>query len=369
MRVHVRRLELLALMIDTLHAQITNLQSIKSQYHGKTRVALNSEAEETINKCEREIAKLQDEVDAAKRIFNRPVVPSSVYPPSPVLATHREELMRNAAPGHTGLTPQKPSFDPQDITAATKTPETKDAVEITPPPEHDLEQMSVFVNNPIPKHVNFKCRVTRSRSGFRATYHLTTMNGNVCLLSAVKKASLGSHFSFHLASRKDKEHHCGDLRSAMGAHAFHLTDHSEHRPSIERAVVYYKIDYGQANNNEYGMKMKVIIPTLEKDPTGRQDNDLYAQYKNKQFDSMLSPTRLSLSLSLSLSVCLSNCPLFFPCADIHVLANKQAVWVPALQSHILQYSSQAITKAAYSSVKNFQLVCCCADLPSPTSPC
>eukprot|EP00163_Fabomonas_tropica_P034597 TRINITY_DN964_c1_g1_i3.p1 TRINITY_DN964_c1_g1~~TRINITY_DN964_c1_g1_i3.p1 ORF type:complete len:294 (+),score=91.30 TRINITY_DN964_c1_g1_i3:155-1036(+) len=179
MRVHVRRLELLALMIDTLHAQITNLQSIKSQYHGKTRVALNSEAEETINKCEREIAKLQDEVDAAKRIFNRPVVPSSVYPPSPVLATHREELMRNAAPGHTGLTPQKPSFDPQDITAATKTPETKDAVEITPPPEHDLEQMSVFVNNPIPKHVNFKCRVTRSRSGFRATYHLTTMNGKL----------------------------------------------------------------------------------------------------------------------------------------------------------------------------------------------
>lgn len=280
MRVHVRRLELLALIIDTLHAQIANLNSIKGQYHGKSHKALNPEAEETVNKCEREIAKLQDEVDGAKRIFNRPVVPSSVYPPSPVLATRREELMRNAAPGHTGLTPEKPAFDPSDTTGATKAPAPHDAVELQAPPEHDIDSLTKFVHQPIPKHVNFKCRVTRSRSGFRATYNLTTMNGNVCILSAVKKASLGSHFMFHVGSRKDKENHCGDLRSAMGAHAYHLTDHSEHRSSQERAVVYYKIDYGQANNNEYGMKLKVIIPTLEDQESTR--DDLYTQYKNKQ---------------------------------------------------------------------------------------
>lgn len=324
-------MEIVAILIDNVRSQIACYEKIEKLREGRKKGN-----EEEIGLIEREIAVLQSEIDHGRLLFRDPVATNTVVPPSPVLAIRTQTLKEDGAGPSIipfNLADELDSIpsdlkdigkDPLPIHHDTTANPTPVPVEL-PADRTDALAMIRFVMTAIPKHTTLRCTIRRDKGSlWGADYTLHHDRDPEPILFASKKASLGSHYQVFLAS--DRNTAIGDLRAKLNSNIHKLVALDPHTPPRDEASIYYRLD-SKGEEGEYGVHMKVVIPALEvRERPSERPADLQVAYEQKDLE------------------------------KIHVLSNKRAVWIPSMQTHILQYSSKNITSSAISSVKNFQLV-------------
>ncbi len=324
-------MEIVAILIDNVRNQIACYEKIEKLREGKKRGN-----EEEIGLVEREIAVLQSEIDHGRLLFRDPVATNTVVPPSPVLAvrtraaSESDEASRlvpfNLADELDSIPSDLKDMGKEVAPAAQQHDPVPTPVPVEIPANRaDALAMTRFVMGAIPKHTTLRCTIRREKGSlWGADYALHVDKAPEPVLFASKKASLGSHYQIFLAS--DRNTPIGDLRAKLNSNIHKLVSLDPHTPPTDEASIYYRLD-SKGEEGEYGVHMKVVIPALEvRDRPAERPADLQVAYEQKDLE------------------------------KIHVLSNKRAVWIPSMQTHILQYASKNITNSAISSVKNFQLV-------------